>query len=106
MVSYAFRKLTAENYSPYYLYRQKNTVGNLENVGYARAGYESLYNIYIMEEIQSILAAGASASTKLVGHGRIKRVMNYKYPYEYIKGFDEMIRRKSEITDFFREEKL
>ncbi len=99
MVTYASQALTAAGYSPYYMYRQKNTVGNLENVGYAKKGRESLYNIYIMEETQSILAAGAGGSSKLCDSvsGRIERVINLKYPYEYISRFDEIEKRKDEL---------
>lgn len=73
-------------YVPYYIYRQKNTVGNFENVGYALDGAEGLYNIYMMEEIHSVFAAGAGAVTKLVAKDRsiIKRAAMPKYPYEYL----------------------
>ena len=103
MVSYASAALTAAGYSPYYMYRQKNTVGNLENVGYAKKGTESLYNIYIMEETQAILAAGAGGSSKLYDKatGRIERVVNFKYPYEYISRFEELRDRKNEILRFY-----
>ncbi len=103
MVNFSFDRLTSAGYLPYYLYRQKNTLKNLENVGYAKAGKESLYNIYIMEEAQTILACGASGSTKLYDTqtGKISRVFNYKYPYEYISRFDKMCEKKSEITNFF-----
>lgn len=96
MVSYAQKRLTESGYSPYYLYRQKNTVGNLENVGYSKKGFESLYNIYIMDETQNILAAGASGSSKLINPetGEIRRIVNYKYPYEYISRFDMMLDKK------------
>lgn len=96
MVSYAQKRLTESGYSPYYLYRQKNTVGNLENVGYSKKGFESLYNIYIMDETQNILAAGASGSSKLIDPitGEIRRIVNYKYPYEYISRFDMMLDKK------------
>jgi len=80
---------------PYYLYRQKNMAGNFENVGYAREGCEGLYNILIMEEIQTILALGAGASTKLVYPGnRISRVENVKDIKNYMERIDEMIERK------------
>ncbi len=83
---------------PYYLYRQKNIAGNLENVGYARKGCEGLYNILIMEEKQSILALGAGASSKFVFEGvegpRIERVENVKSVKDYIERIDEMIARK------------
>ncbi|MBD5143368.1 MAG: coproporphyrinogen dehydrogenase HemZ [Ruminococcus sp.] len=90
-------KLLPENdYQPYYLYRQKNTIGNLENVGYARSGKENLYNILIMDETQTILGAGCSASSKIVNN-TITRVMNYKFPYEYINRFDELMLKKNQI---------
>ena len=80
---------------PYYLYRQKNMAGNFENVGYAKPGKEGLYNILIMEEVQSILALGAGASTKLVwSSDRIERVENVKDIRSYIDRIDEMIERK------------
>ncbi|MCC8066284.1 MAG: coproporphyrinogen dehydrogenase HemZ, partial [Clostridiales bacterium] len=80
---------------PYYLYRQKNMAGNFENVGYAREGCEGLYNILIMEEIQTILALGAGAATKLVRpENRIERIENVKDIKSYIERIDEMIERK------------
>lgn len=103
MNEYAQKTLMQAGYMPYYLYRQKNTVGNLENVGYSKKGYESLYNVYIMDEIQTILACGAGAATKLVGTGErpIERVFNYKYHFEYISHFDEILRRKAEVKAFY-----
>ena len=69
----------------YYLYRQKGTLQNLENTGYTRPGYAGLYNVFIMEEVHTILSAGAGGSTKLVGpDGHIRRIFNHKYPLEYI----------------------
>lgn len=81
---------------PYYLYRQKNMAGNFENVGYSAAGKEGIYNILIMEEKQTILAAGAGASTKFVfDHGkRIERVENVKDLKNYVERIDEMLERK------------
>jgi len=100
MVDYSVEKLISKGYNPYYLYRQKNTVDNLENTGYAKKGYESFYNIYIMDETQTILGAGSSASTKLVyDNGRIKRIRNYKFPYEYISRFEELMNKKGEISE-------
>ncbi|MDR0991542.1 MAG: coproporphyrinogen dehydrogenase HemZ [Ruminococcus sp.] len=105
MTNYAEEKLPAMGYSPYYLYRQKNTVGNLENVGFAKKGFENLYNVYIMEETQTILSAGAGGSTKLVSeNGRIERVFNYKYPYEYVSDFGEILSRKNTVRKFYEEE--
>lgn len=81
---------------PYYLYRQKNMSGNLENVGYAKEGKAGIYNILIMEEKQSILAAGAGAATKFVFQDgeRIERAENVKDVTHYIARIDEMIERK------------
>ncbi|MGN0675298.1 MAG: coproporphyrinogen dehydrogenase HemZ [Oscillospiraceae bacterium] len=103
MVSFGQKKLLETGYLPYYLYRQKNTVENLENVGFAKAGSECLYNIYIMEEAQTILAVGAAGSTKLVNTetGKIERLFNYKFPYEYISRYDKMMEKKYGITEFF-----
>lgn len=83
---------------PYYLYRQKNISGNLENVGYARPGKAGIYNILIMEEKQSILALGAGSISKAVfDHGRIERSDNCKDVATYIENVDEMIGRKARL---------
>ncbi len=105
MVSYARDTLSQNGILPYYMYRQSKTVGNLENVGYAKTGYECLYNVYIMDETHSILACGASAVTKLreIEGDYIERIFNFKYPYEYISRFDEIIARKRGIDNFYRE---
>ena len=90
-VQYSYSALTENGYLPYYMYRQKNTVGNLENVGYAKPDFEGLYNIYMMEEVHSIFSCGASAVTKFVslpeadGSVRIERIFQPKYPYEYLR---------------------
>ncbi len=104
MVDYAYEELTKKGILPYYMYRQSKTVGNLENVGYAKKGYEGYYNIYIMDETHSILGCGASAVTKLrEPRGKtIERIFNYKYPYEYISGFDELKKRKEKILEFYQ----
>ena len=102
MVDHATKRLWDCGYLPYYLYRQKNMVGNLENIGWSKPGHESLYNIYIMEEVQTILAIGAGASTKLVDYpDRLERVFNYKFPLEYNKHFDLMLSRKDVIEEFY-----
>ena len=103
MVDYATNALKSQGYNPYYLYRQKNMLDNLENIGWSLKGKESIYNIYIMEEIQTILAVGAGGSTKLVDNrnSRIERIFNYKLPLEYIKNFDLMLSKKSEIERFY-----
>lgn len=93
-VEYSGKKLLASSYIPYYMYRQKNTVGNLENVGYSKAGHEGLYNIFMMDEIHTVFACGASSVTKLVGADKngeavIKRLFEPKYPYEYLRPNNE-----------------
>lgn len=86
--------------SPYYLYRQKNMAGNLENVGYALPGKAGIYNILIMEEKQSIVALGAGSITKAVyPGGRIERADNVKDVNQYLQRIDEMIERKRRLFD-------
>jgi oxygen-independent coproporphyrinogen-3 oxidase len=92
-ISYSQINTKFAQYKPYYMYRQKNTVGNLENVGFAKDGCEGRYNVYMMEDIQTIFGVGAGAVTKLVlGTGndrKIKRIFMEKYPYEYLRSFKE-----------------
>lgn len=103
MVDYSVQRLMESGYLPYYMYRQKNTLDNLENVGYAKKGFESWYNIFIMDETQTILGAGCAASTKLVyPGGRIERIHNYKFPYEYINRFDQLMEKKKEAGECLR----
>ena len=107
-VSYSQLKAKFAGYKPYYMYRQKNTVGNLENVGFALEGHEGLYNIYMMEEVQTIFAVGAGAVTKLVKVSdssvtSIKRIFKPKYPYEYLRDASNRDAKdiKGEIIGFF-----
>jgi oxygen-independent coproporphyrinogen-3 oxidase len=83
--------------NPYYMYRQKNSSGNFENVGYAKPGYECIYNVQIMGERQTILAAGAGAVSKIVllAENRLERVFNVKNVDEYITRINEMLERKA-----------
>ena len=96
-------KLGDFGYAPYYLYRQKGTLQNLENTGWSKPGFECLYNIYIMEEVHTILSAGAGGSTKMrqQSGNLIQRIFNYKYPKEYIDGFDTILRRKEGVNEFY-----
>lgn len=102
MLTYTQEKMEEIGKEPYYMYRQKNISGNMENVGYSDEDNMSLYNISIMEEIQTIIALGGGGSSKIVLGDRIERVVNFKEPYEYIRRFDEIIEKKEEIADFFR----
>lgn len=103
MVKYSGNALADAGYYPYYMYRQSKSVGNLENVGWCRDGYDCLYNVYMMDETHSVFAAGAGAVTRLKNQksGYIERIYNYKYPYEYIDGFDKILERKYGIEDFY-----
>ena len=105
MLSYAALRLTDNDFFPYYMYRQSKSVGNNENVGWCRNDRECLYNIYMMEEVHTVLAAGGGAVTRLKSpfDNRIERVFNFKYPYEYINRFDEQIQRKERIKQFYNE---
>lgn len=86
---------------PYYLYRQKNMVGNLENVGYAKPGFESLYNVLIMEEKQTIIACGAGSSTKRVWPDgkRIERIINPKDIRTYLEGIENITEKKRNLLE-------
>lgn len=103
MLAGAYPRLAAGGYAPYYLYRQKSTVENLENTGWALPGREGLYNILMMEETRPVLAVGAGACTKLVaGEGRvIKRLYNHKYPADYIRNFDTLTQNKRGVAAFY-----
>ena len=103
MVEFAREILNQNGYLPYYMYRQSKTVGNLENVGYAKPGFEGLYNVYTMDETHTILSCGASAFTKLrePNGPYIERIFNFKYPYEYVDRFEELQKRKDAIFTFY-----
>ncbi len=99
-------------YKPYYMYRQKNTVGNYENVGFALEGAECKYNVYMMEEIHSIFAAGAGAVSKMVdytpsngGNPVIERLFYPKYPFEYLED-TSTAQKTAAIEAFYRQHGL
>ena len=115
-VSYSQLKTKFAGYKPYYMYRQKNTIGNLENVGFSIEGHEGLYNVFMMEELQSIFAVGAGAVTKLVkhnesfsGNAEIKRLFKPKYPYEYLRAVNsenfanEREKIRASVIEFLKE---
>lgn len=91
----------AAGYLPYYLYRQKNVADNIENIGYAKAGKEGLYNVLMMEDKHNILAVGAGALSKFVFYEqeKIRRVENVKSLNDYIERIDEMIERKEQFKE-------
>ena len=102
MLDYSRELLTTEGYLPYYLYRQKYMSGSLENVGWTRPGAESLYNIVMMEELQTVVSLGAGGVTKLIGGGKILRLTNPKYPHDYLSGFDRVLGQKAELLEFYK----
>ena len=105
MLRYCEDKLIREGYHPYYLYRQTRMEGNLENVGWAKEGFDGIYNVFVMDETHTIIGCGAGAVTKLKKpfSEELERIFNYKYPYEYINGFSEMLKRKERVREFYAE---
>lgn len=103
MVDYSYKKLSSSGYYPYYMYRQSKSLGNLENVGWCKPSKDCLYNVYMMDETHSVFSAGAGAVTRLKAQksGKIDRIYNFKYPYEYIDRFEEILNRKESIYDFY-----
>ena len=102
MLEYTYEKLNGKYY-PYYMYRQSKSAGNLENTGWCKENTECLYNIFMMEECHTVLSAGGGAVTKLKADSsdKIERIFNFKYPFEYISGFSELMERKKRITEFY-----
>lgn len=103
MVAYANTALAAAGYKPYYMYRQSKSLGNLENTGWCKPGFECLYNVFMMEECHTVLSVGAGAVTKLKAPDKnhIERIFNFKYPYEYIDRFNIIADRKKYIDEFY-----
>lgn len=100
MLDRAFERLLRLGFIPYYMYRQKKTVSNGENVGFARPETICLYNLYMMEDLHTVAACGAGASTKIISgeSGRIERIINVKYPFEYI-GEYEKVRHNTHLLE-------
>ena len=98
MVDYANATLRNLNYKPYYLYRQKYMSGSFENVGWSRDGLDCLYNIYMMEEIHTILSLGGGGMNKVnLPDGTLQRFHNPKFPEQYIDQIDDVLRQKEEL---------
>ena len=98
MVQYANETLRSHSFKPYYLYRQKYMSGSFENVGWSRDGFDCLYNIYMMEEIHTILSLGGGGMNKVnFPDGSLKRFHNPKFPEQYIEMLDEVLRQKEEM---------
>lgn len=104
MLSYTRQALAAAGQRPYYLYRQQNTLGGYENVGYALPGFEGHYNVVMMEETGSVLSAGAGGVTRLIGkNGRTERIFALKYPYEYMTRPQRRAENLTRIVSFYED---
>ena len=98
MVAYATETLTAHGYKPYYLYRQKYMSGSFENVGWSRDGLDCLYNIYMMEEVHTILSVGGGSISKVnLPDGKLVRFPNPKFPEQYIEMLPAVLEKKKEM---------
>ena len=104
MVELSLDALESGDYHPYYLYRQKYMSGSLENVGWCRKGQESIYNIIMMEELQTVVSVGGGGVTKLVDRqaGKILRLPNPKYPHDYLSSLDKVLAQKQELASLSR----
>ena len=98
MVDYANKQLEKAGYKPYYLYRQKYMSGSFENVGWSRDGLDCLYNIYMMEEVHTIISLGGGGMNKVnLPGGKIERFHNPKFPEQYIEMIDSVLRQKEAL---------
>lgn len=105
MMAYTERRLTEQGFEPYYLYRQSRMAGNLENTGWAKPGYVCAYNIFTMDETETVLACGAGGVTKLKDpySEDLTRIFNFKYSYEYISRYGEILERKGGIAEQYEQ---
>ena len=98
MVAYGEQTLRALGYKPYYLYRQKYMSGSFENVGWSRDNLDCLYNIYMMEEVHTILSLGGGGMNKVnLPDGTLRRFHNPKFPEQYIEMLPGVLEQKQEL---------
>ena len=103
MVDYAEETLRAAGYEPYYLYRQKYMSGSFENVGWCKPGTACLYNIYMMEELHTIISVGGGGMNKVnLPDGTLKRFHNPKFPEQYIDMIEDVLNQKEELFKLMR----
>ncbi len=106
MVDYATQTLRNLGYKPYYLYRQKYMSGSFENVGWSKDGSDCLYNIYMMEEVHSIISVGGCSISKVnLPGGKLIRFPNPKYPEQYLEMLDTVLEKKQEMFELLKEGK-
>ena len=105
MMAYAERRLTESGFDPYYLYRQSRMAGNLENTGWAKPGFVCAYNIFTMDETETVLACGAGGVSKLKDpySEELSRIFNFKYSYEYISRYGEILERKGGVKEKYEQ---
>lgn len=105
MINYSIKSLSDAGYIPYYLYRQSRMAGNAENTGWAKPNHVCAYNIYTMDESQTVIACGAGGVSKLKDpySTRLERIFNFKYPYEYIDRFEQIKSRKDEVSVIYEQ---
>ena len=100
MLDYAGEKLRGASFKPYYLYRQKYMSGSFENVGWSRDGKDCLYNIYMMEELHSIVSLGGGAMSKVnLPQNKLERFHNPKFPEQYLEQFENVLTQKEQLFD-------
>ena len=98
MVNYANKTLDESGYKPYYLYRQKYMSGSFENVGWSKNSRDCLYNIYMMEELHTILSLGGGGMNKVnLPDGSLQRFHNPKFPEQYIDMIDRVLEEKQQL---------
>jgi oxygen-independent coproporphyrinogen-3 oxidase len=103
MVAYASEKLSSLGYKPYYLYRQKYMSGSFENVGWSRDGLDCLYNIYMMEEVHTIVSVGGGSISKVnLPDGKLVRFPNPKFPEQYIEMLPQVLEKKKEMFELMK----
>ncbi len=103
MIESSVNMLVKSGYTPYYMYRQSRMASNAENIGWAKNGSICAYNIYTMDDSHTIIACGAGGVSKVVDpySNRLERVFNFKYSYEYMDRFDEILKRKEEVINLY-----
>ncbi len=105
MVDYSVKSLLNAGYLPYYLYKQSRSAANMENTGWAKPDTQCFYNIYTMDESQTVIACGAGAVSKIKdpNSNRLERIFNFKHSYEYIDRFNEILSRKKEVIKYYEQ---
>ena len=104
MINYSYGMLKSSGFLPYYIYKQKNAVANSENIGYAKPDKFCFYNVQMMEDLHTVIACGAGASSKFISTGKTERVINVKYPFEYVNEFEKVINNTNKTNKMLKGE--